>query len=87
LIDFWITIIGVSMAFSGVPQIIKLYQRKRSDDISISLWLIVIHGQIWWIIYGFKISNNPMIISNIFCIIINLWILILIFQYRRRKKK
>jgi len=51
VLETWMSVIGVSMALAGVPQIVKLLKRKKSDDLSLMLWWIILHGQVWWLIY------------------------------------
>ncbi|GAG83359.1 unnamed protein product, partial [marine sediment metagenome] len=52
MFDIWMSLVGISMGLSTVPQIIKIVKRKKSDDISIILWAIILHGLCWWLIKG-----------------------------------
>ncbi len=58
------------MALSGLPQVIKIFQRKSAGDVSLLTYIIVTLGAVIWIWYGFDIKSTPLIISNIigFCV-------------------
>ena len=83
--EIWMTIIGVSMAASGLPQIIRLLKRKTSDDISLIFFLIIIHGQFWWLWYGFAKSSLSIVLSNSIGILSTSFIIILVLKYRSSK--
>jgi len=83
--ELWMSIVGISMALGGIPQIIKLLKRKTSEDISLLLWIIIIHGVAWWFCYGILIDSLSLIITNGICFIVDLVILLLIVRYRRRR--
>ena len=54
--DFEIEIIGLIAACfttgSFLPQVYKIWKYKRSDGVSLSMYLFMITGVILWIIYG-----------------------------------
>jgi MtN3 and saliva related transmembrane protein len=83
LFEIWMCIIGISMALSGLPQIYRIYKNKSSNDVSLSLWILVTHGIFWWLIYGIIINSISIIITNFICLIIDLIILFLVIKYRR----
>ncbi len=82
MLEIWMTIVGTSMALCGIPQMIRIIKRKSSADISIVMWLFIIHGAAWWLYYGTQINSASIIISNIICVSMNLFVLILIIKYR-----
>jgi len=60
-----------------VPQAIKTIRTKDTSGISFWMYFFSIIGVIFWLIFGFMISNIPMILKNIAVIIfggIVLWI-------------
>ena len=84
MIELWMTVVGLTMALSGIPQIIKLHQRKSSKDLSLSLWIILVHGQAWWLWYGFVVKSQSIIITNLVCVVIAIILLVMIIKYRKR---
>lgn len=80
--ELWMSIIGISMALSVLPQGYRVWRRKTSNDISITLWVIMIHGIIWWLYYGITINSISIIITNCICLVLDSIILIMIIKYR-----
>jgi len=85
--ELWMTVVGVSMALSGLPQGYRMWRRKTSDDISITLWVIVIHGIMWWLYYGIMIDSISLIITNSVCLVLDSAILMMVVRYKTKPKK
>ncbi len=83
MFEIWMTLVGISMGFSSIPQIVKICKRKSSGDISITLWIIIFHGLIWWFIYGIYIKSPSLTIANGCGIVIDTVLLFLILKYRK----
>lgn len=81
------SIVGISMSLAGIPQVYRMWKRKTSDDISIFLWIIMIHGIAWWLYYGITINSISLIITNSVCIVLDSIVLIMIIKYRSTKTK
>jgi len=86
IVEIWMSIIGVSMAFAGLPQIFRIWKRKSSDDVSMLLFFIIFHGQVWWIFYSYSIGSISLFLTNATSIIFNGTILILTYKYRSHRK-
>lgn len=87
MFDIWMSIVGITMGLSSVPQIVKIVKRKRSDDISVVLWLIVLHGMFWWLMKGIYEHDISLIITNSFCLFVDTILIILILKYRTKNNK
>lgn len=87
LIELWMSLVGISMAAAGIPQAYRILKRKQSDDVSILLWVVIIHGLFWWLYYGVRISSPCLITTNLICIIIDVFVLVLVLKYRTHKDK
>jgi len=63
------TIIGyiaaVCTTISFVPQVVQTIKTKRTKDISLGMYLILLTGAILWTIYGFALSSPPIYVTNI----------------------
>ena len=59
-----------------LPQLIKTLKTKKADDVSLTTLLMFIIGVIFWIIYGYEISSQPILIANLITLILNLLILL-----------
>lgn len=75
------------MGLSSIPQIAKILKRKKSDDISIVLWLIVLHGMFWWLMKGIYEHDISLIITNSFCLFVNSILIALILKYRTKDNR
>ena len=47
-----------------LPQVIKTWRSKSTEDLSIGLSLLFLIGTVFWLIYGVLIDELPVIISN-----------------------
>jgi MtN3 and saliva related transmembrane protein len=75
------TVTGVTMALSGLPQIIKIYKRKSAKDISPVTYLVGVFGTIIWIFYGVELKNLAIVLPNILGMITSTVILIEYYFY------
>tara|TARA_B100001057_G_scaffold443336_1_gene479368 strand:- start:10 stop:270 length:261 start_codon:yes stop_codon:yes gene_type:complete len=78
-----IEIIGMFAAilttFSFVPQVLKVIKLKKTEDLSLSTYVIFTLGVGLWLVYGFLKNSISMILGNgitlILCFIILMYIL------------
>lgn len=74
------TILGYLAAFcttlAFVPQALKVYKSKHTQDISIGMFSLINIGIVLWLVYGFLITSYPIIIANAVTIIFSMYILI-----------
>lgn len=75
------TLIGLITAIcttvSFVPQIVKILQTKRTDDVSLSMYAVFCTGIFLWIVYGFLIMDIPLLLANTISFILAMSVLIL----------
>jgi MtN3 and saliva related transmembrane protein len=60
-----------------VPQAIKVYKTKRTNDISIGTFLLLSTGVALWLVYGIIIVSFPIIAANAVTFILSLYIFIM----------
>lgn len=77
------TIFGTAMSFAYFPQIHKMYKRKSSADISLTMYLVFFPGLVIWLLYGLSISNIPLIVANVVGVIGAAGIIIAYFKYKK----
>jgi uncharacterized protein with PQ loop repeat len=82
-VEIWMSMVGISMALAGLPQIRRLLKRKSSNDISIWAWLILINGQAWWLWYGYHLHSISLVATNVMCVIFSMTIIFLVLKYRK----
>ncbi len=67
-----------------LPQAYKIWKSKSADDVSLTMYLVMLLGIILWEIYGLLIQSPPVIVANFVTALILL--MILYFKLKHRKK-
>lgn len=84
---FYIETIGIIAAIlttSGfVPQLYKTIKTKNVEGISLSMFLILFIGILFWLVYGFLIDSFAIKIANIFSGIIVFTLIVLRVLYNK----
>ena len=67
---FSIEIIGFIAAIlttsAFIPQVYKTRKTKEVENLSLSMYLVMLSGVILWLIYGIYISSSAIIVANAF---------------------
>jgi MtN3 and saliva related transmembrane protein len=75
------TIIGLLAAtcttLAFLPQVIYTLRRKRTEDISLLMYLAFTTGILLWLIYGLLLGDLPLIISNTVTLVLAAIVLLL----------
>jgi len=74
---------GFLVSICLIPQVIKSHKTKKVRDISFLMLLILLIGEILWVIYGILIKSLPIIAMDSFGGFVNL---ILVFMKMKYKK-
>ena len=83
-IEFFGYFAAILTTAAFLPQLIKTIKTKKADDVSLITLIMFLSGVGSWIIYGYKISSLPIIISNIITFILNMFILISKIYYSKK---
>ena len=77
----WITyfglIAGVLTTISFLPQVIKSLKTKKTGDVSVLMYVVLVIGVFLWMIYGILINDLPLILANLITFILTFSVLIL----------
>jgi len=65
-----------------LPQVFKSWKTRKTDDISLGSYILVVSGVFLWLIYGFLIKDFPLVAANGVTFILTFWILVLKIKYR-----
>ncbi|MCG2615116.1 SemiSWEET transporter [Terrimonas sp. NA20] len=76
---------GVCTGISLVPQLVKIRKEKQAEGTSTVMLITLLLGLGGWIVYGVMRTDYPVIFTNAFSFIINIWIMCLSVKYSRRK--
>ena len=81
-----VTGIGLAAAVcttgAALPQTIKIAKSKSTKDLSLTMYLMIIAGIMLWLLYGFLIKNNVIILANLVAMLLNLTILSFKLKYK-----
>lgn len=73
---------GACTTAAVTPQIWKAWKTKEVEDVSIGMYLVLITGLALWLVYGIITGDIPIIATNGTALLLNLFMLYLIFRYR-----
>tara|TARA_B100000427_G_C14963862_1_gene357977 strand:+ start:200 stop:466 length:267 start_codon:yes stop_codon:yes gene_type:complete len=73
---------GLLTTIAFIPQVLKVWKTKSTEDISIWMFLIFTTGVFLWLIYGLLIKNNSIIVANAITFLLSLMILIAIIRFK-----
>ena len=82
----WITLLGLlagaltTIAF--LPQVLKTWRTKSTEDISAIMFITFCLGLFLWLIYGLLINSLPIIFANALTLIFSSIILYFKFRFK-----
>lgn len=85
--ELWMVFVGILMGIAEIPQVIKLYKRKTSDDLSLFAWFLIYFGQVSWLRYGYDIENIALVFTNALNLVFSIVILFMCVLYSEQYKK
>ena len=75
---------GVLTAISLIPQLVKIIKEKKAEDISIVMLFVLLSGVALWVIYGILKKDYPIIVTNSFSFVVNIFTIIFGSIYKRK---
>ncbi len=83
------SIIGFVAAFfttaSTLPQLLKTIKLKKTDELSLMMYVCLTIGVFLWLLYGILSKNPPLIFANTIAFILNAIVLVLKIKYDRSR--
>ena len=82
LIESIMAFVAVFSLSSWIPQIVRMIERKQTDDFSLwtTLILLICNGS--WLLYAFYIDSISFLIQQTLTVVMLLWFGSLIIKYR-----
>lgn len=77
---------AVCTTVSFVPQLVRVWQRKSADDISLIMFLLFSFGVLCWLVYGIGLGSLPMIAANVVTLTLASAILVLKVRFSRFRR-
>lgn len=82
-LEILVTVFGTFMSLAYIPQGLKIIKNKSSRNISPLTFSILWIGVLIWTIYGFSISNFPIVFANIIGLLGISFVIVCYFMYRK----
>ena len=83
-VEFFGYFAAILTTLAFLPQLIKTLKTRKAEDVSLVTLVMFLTGVLSWIIYGYKIASNPILVANIITFFLNF--LILFFKIIFSKK-
>jgi MtN3 and saliva related transmembrane protein len=81
----WVSLIGsvagISTTGAFLPQVIRTWRTRSTDDISLGMFLLTAFGLFLWLIYGLALNDWPLIVTDAVSLILAVTILGLKLRY------
>jgi MtN3 and saliva related transmembrane protein len=74
---------GGMTTFSFLPQVIKTWKTKSTEDLSMGMLLTFSLGVTLWFVYGLAVSSRPMILWNALTFAQSAFLVVMKFRARR----
>jgi Uncharacterized conserved protein len=85
----WIKIIGLvaglCTATSLLPQVIKTFKEKKAEQVSLFMLIVLLSGQILWLVYGVAKSDIPIIATNGFSLLVDILMIVLRVKFKSKE--
>ena len=75
---------GTLTTLAFLPQVIKTWRTKSSNDLSVSTLGMICTGVLLWLVYGLLIGDLPIIAANAVTLMLVVSVFVLALVYRKR---
>jgi MtN3 and saliva related transmembrane protein len=76
---------GACTSLAILPQVITTFKTKKASDVSFFMFIVMLTGNILWVVYGFFKSDVAIIVTNFITIVLNITMLIFKVKYKHNK--
>jgi len=73
---------GTLTTVAFLPQLIKVWKTRSTQDISLIMYIVICIGILLWLIFGLCIGSMPIIAANAVTLLIATTILVMKIRYR-----
>lgn len=73
---------GTLTTAAFVPQVVKIWRTRSTDDISLGMFSLFNAGLLLWLGYGTLIGSVPIVVSNLVTLVLALTILFFKLRYK-----
>jgi MtN3 and saliva related transmembrane protein len=73
---------GTLTTIAFVPQVLKIHKTKSAKDVSLRSFSVFCVGVALWLLYGIRMGEFPIIVTNGITLVLAIAILVLKIRYR-----
>ncbi len=73
---------GLCTSSATIPQLVKTIKTKKTQDISIFMFVVMLSGNALWIYYGIAKKDVAIISTNILSLALDIAMLVCHFKYK-----
>jgi MtN3 and saliva related transmembrane protein len=67
----WIGSVAAMLTTTAfIPQVIQVWRTRHTKDISLGMYMIFTSGVALWAIYGWMIASWPVVVANVFTLLL-----------------
>jgi MtN3 and saliva related transmembrane protein len=66
------TIAGILTTTAFIPQVLRTWRTKSVEDLSLTMLVTFLFGIGGWLVYGIRLGEPPIIVSNLVTIVLTL---------------
>ena len=63
ILGWAVSVIGIATGAAYIPQALRIWKRRSSDDVSILTYACFLGGQLVYLVYGIRIAQWPLIVG------------------------
>lgn len=75
-------IAGALTTVAFIPQVVKIWKSRHTQDISLGMFSIFSVGVFLWLLYGIQLGAFPIILANGITLVLSLTILVFKLRYK-----
>lgn len=76
-------IAAILTTLSFLPQALRIRRLRSADDVSLTMYLMMVTGQGLWLVYGIVIASPSMIGANVVAMSLVVWVLAMKLRHLR----
>jgi MtN3 and saliva related transmembrane protein len=77
-------VVGVASGAAYVPQAVRIWKRRSSDDVSVLTYLFFLLGQVIWLTYGIRFGLLEVVLGMSANLAGNLAVILAALRFRTR---
>lgn len=78
-----VSVVGIATGAAYVPQALKIWKRRSSEDVSLLTYLLFFLGQSVYLLYGVRFHQTPIVIGMAANMVGNLSVILSALRFRK----